>query len=183
MVGGQLKRWHLNLQIVLRRHGWLPLAVLILLASALALHFALTPSFQKRINAINGALATLGSSPLPESTDSLQAQRHTAFLERLADRNARADIIKTIFAQGNEAGLKLANGEYQFSCDANGGYCALQMVLPVKGPYPQIRSFARGILEKIPSAAIEEISFRRDGIKAAMVEAHIKFVIYLAKGD
>lgn len=182
MVGGHLKHWGFNLQIALRRHGWLPMLAFALMAGALVMHFALTPASQKRITAVRASLTTRHVTPATESTQALLAQRHAAFLARLADRNDRADIIKTIFAQGQEAGLKLANGEYQSGCEPDGEYCTLQMVLPVKGPYPQIRNFANSVLEKVPAAAIEEIGFRRDGIKAAMVEARIKFVIYL-KGD
>lgn len=183
MGGGPLNHLGLNLQVALRRHGWLPIGALTLLAGALILHFVLTPSLKAQTAVISTTLTTLRTTPVPEPTNSLLKKRHAAFIARLAARDDRGDIIKTIFAQGKETGLKLSNGEYQFNCEASGSYCTLRLTLPVKGSYPQVRNFARDILEKIPSAAIEEISFRRDGIKMATVDAQIKFAIYMKADD
>lgn len=183
MDGESLNHLGLNLQIVLRRHGWLPIGAFMLIAGALFLHFVLTPSLKTRTSIMSTALTTLHTNPAPETASSLLRQRHTAFIARLAAHNGRTDTIKTIFAQGKETGLKLSNGEYQFNCETSGSYCTLHLALPVKGSYPQVRNFARGILEKIPSAAIEEISFRRDGIKMATVDARVKFAIYMKAGD
>jgi hypothetical protein len=183
MDGGPLNLLSLNLQIALRRHGWLPIGALLLIAGALILHFVLTPSFKTRTSIMRTTLTTLRTNPAPESANSLLLKRRAAFIDRLAARDDRTDIIKALFAQGKETGLKLSNGEYQFNCEASGSYCTLRLALPVKGPYLQVRNFARGVLEKIPSAAIEEISFRRDGIKMATVDARIKFAIHMKADD
>lgn len=183
MDGGPLNQLGLNLQIALRRHGWLPIVSLILVAGALILHFLLTPSLKTRTSIVRTTLTTLRTNTAPETANSLLQKRHTAFLARLAAHDDRMDIIKTIFAQGKENGLKFSNGEYQFNCEANGSYCILHMALPVTGPYRQVRNFARGVLEKIPSAAVEEISFRREGIKIATVDTRIKFAIYTQADD
>lgn len=183
MDGGALNQLGLSLQIALRRHGWLPIGALMLIAGALILHFVLTPSLKTRTVIISTTLTTLRTHPAPEPANSLLLKRHAAFIARVAAHDDRGDIIKTIFAQGKEGGLKLSNGEYQFNCEASGSYCTLRLALPVKGPYPLVRNFTRGVLEKIPSAAIEEISFRRDGIKMATVDARIKFAIYMKADD
>lgn len=183
MEGGTLSLLGLNLQIALRRHGWMPIGVFMLIAGALILHFVLTPSLKTRTGILSTALTTLRTSPAPETANSLLMKRHAAFITRLAARDDRANIIKTIFAQGKESGLRLSNGEYEFNCEASSSYCTLHLALPLKGPYPQVRNFARGVLEKVPSAAIEEINFRRDGIKMATVDTRIKFAIYMKTGD
>jgi hypothetical protein len=51
--------------------------------------------------------------------------------------------------------------------------------LPVKGSYIQIRKFIVKVLNSVPSAALEEVSFKRDAISKGELEAKIRFSIYM----
>jgi hypothetical protein len=56
-----------------------------------------------------------------------------------------------------------------------------QLNLPVKGSYAAIWQFALSALRAIPFASLDDISFRRDSIGDATVEARLRFTLYLSE--
>ena len=52
--------------------------------------------------------------------------------------------------------------------------------LPVKGSYVQIRKFIVKVLNAMPSAALEEVSFKRESVGSGELEARIRFTIYMS---
>jgi hypothetical protein len=83
------------------------------------------------------------------------------------------------FALADKAGLVLSKGEYREAFDSNARVYTYQLTLPVKGSYRAIRDFAMQSLRAIPFASLDEISFRRDAIGDANVEARLRFTLYL----
>ena len=55
-----------------------------------------------------------------------------------------------------------------------------QVTLPVKGSYGAVWKFGMLALRAIPFASLDEISFRRDAIGDAAVEARLRLTLYLA---
>jgi hypothetical protein len=53
------------------------------------------------------------------------------------------------------------------------------MTLPVRGAYLRLREFVDATLAQIPSAALEDVDFTRDGIGATQAEAKLRFVFFL----
>lgn len=176
----------LQTELLLRRAGWPPLAGLALAGVGLATLLLWLPAQEKRLARLEAEyrrvvtqLATPAQSmPVRESSTS-QAERQAAFNAILAPRARAPDIVKTVFAEAQKAGLSLAQAEYRMGEDKAGGYATYQMVLPVKGPYLKLREFIEGVLVEVPAAALEEISFKRESIGAPAVEARLRFVFYL----
>jgi hypothetical protein len=52
----------------------------------------------------------------------------------------------------------------------------------VKGSYAAIWQFAMAALRTIPFASLDEITFRRDAIGDATVDARLKLTLYLRDG-
>ena len=57
-----------------------------------------------------------------------------------------------------------------------------QIVLPVKGGYQPLWQFAMQGLRDMPFASLDEVSFRRDAIAEPVVEARLRFTLYLKDG-
>ena len=56
-----------------------------------------------------------------------------------------------------------------------------EIVLPVHGTYPQVRVFLAQVLTKIPHLALQSVSFERQKVGDAMIEANIRLTLYLGE--
>jgi hypothetical protein len=111
---------------------------------------------------------------MPSTNDNL-----ALFYRSLGDRSHAEGQLRMFFALADKAGLVLSKGEYREAFDSNARVYTYQLTLPVKGSYRAIRDFAMQSLRAIPFASLDEISFRRDAIGDANVEARLRFTLYL----
>ena len=102
----------------------------------------------------------------------------TAFYGALGARGSAEQQVKTLFALATKSGLVLRQGEYKPGYDRNAGVYTYQVNLPVKGSYAAIWQFAMAALRTIPFA----ITFHRDAIGDATVDARLKLTLYLRDG-
>ena len=102
-----------------------------------------------------------------------------AFRDMLGERRYVEQQVGTLFALAAKNGLTLAQGEYKSVPERSGGFVAYQVNLPVKGSYGAIWQFAGAALGAIPFASLDDISFRRDSIGQAGLEARLRLTLYL----
>lgn len=87
--------------------------------------------------------------------------------------------LKKLFALADRNGLSLQEGEYKAVRDKVGRLMRFQMVLPVKGGYPQIRGFLAALSTEIPIIALENVQFSRQHVADSAVEARIRLTLFL----
>lgn len=109
----------------------------------------------------------------------IQEERFRAFRERLVDHAARGEVLKTFFTEAAAAEIPLQQGDYALIADTEGDFAKLQISLPAKGTYPQIRSYLQSLLANLPALSLDEVSFRRDSVKNQNVEARIRLTLYV----
>jgi hypothetical protein len=114
-------------------------------------------------------------APPPGANENL-----AAFYAALGERRYAEQQVKTLFGLAAKSGLVLRQGEYKAGYDRNARVHTYQVTLPVSGSYRAIWQFALQALRAIPFASLDEISFRRDGIADANVEARLRLTLYLA---
>lgn len=103
-----------------------------------------------------------------------------AFYGALGRRRYVEQQVKTLFGLAAKSGLVLSQGEYKSARDRNARVATYQVNLPVKGSYAAIWEFALAALRTIPFAALDDVSFRRENIGDPVVEARLRFTLYLA---
>jgi hypothetical protein len=54
-----------------------------------------------------------------------------------------------------------------------------EMVLPIRGRYPQIRAFIADALQSVPAMAIMGINIKRKSVKSTQLEADLRVNLYL----
>ena len=127
--------------------------------------------------------AALPAAPVqadPASRQPATDEYHLAlFHEALGERRHAEQHVKTLFALAARSGLSLRQGEYKAAFERNARLHTYQVTLPVKGNYDAIWQFALAALRTMPFAALDEISFRRDAIGEAEVEARLRITLYL----
>lgn len=102
-----------------------------------------------------------------------------AFYGFFPAREKAPDLIKTIYGAARAESITLAQGEYKYSIAKAGGIGIYRVDLPVRGSYTGIRKFIAKVLNSVPSAALQEVSFRREVVGSSDIEAKIRFSIYL----
>lgn len=102
------------------------------------------------------------------------------FYDALGEKRYTEQQVKTLFGLAAKANLTLSQGEYKSAFDRNGRLHTYQVTLPVKGSYRDVWQFALLALRAIPFAALDEISFKRESIGQAQVEARLRLTLYLA---
>ncbi len=89
--------------------------------------------------------------------------------------------LEKLVALAESRGLSLDQGEYHFEPDKVGQLVRFRMTLPVKGEYPQIRSFLADLQAGLPVVALEKVQFERQNIADPAVEARVGLVLYLGR--
>lgn len=167
------------LQLVALRIEWIPLIALTLCLAAAGLQWIALPLFERQTHTAEVSLAEISAGQIRVGDSSSLTERYQAFRNRLAENGDRGELLKIVFAEAADAGISLPQGDYNLAPDVEGSYGKLQISLPVKGTYKQIRAFTTGLLEKLPPLSLDEISFRRESIKSATVEARVRMTLYL----
>jgi len=111
---------------------------------------------------------------------SVNQQRVSQFYEILGSAGYAEQQLKTLFAIAEKNNLKLSQGDYRNALDRNSGVASYQIDLPVTGPYPSIRLFCEEALRAIPFASLDQISFKRQAIGSAALDARVVLTLYLA---
>jgi Tfp pilus assembly protein PilO len=106
-------------------------------------------------------------------------QQLTTFYEFFPPQSAVPDRLAKVYAAARKRGIILERGEYKVVQEQGWRLLRYQITLPVKGSYEQIRGFAADVLAAVPASAIDEISLKRDGIGATVIEAQIKLTLFL----
>lgn len=89
--------------------------------------------------------------------------------------------LDRIAAAAQSRGLSLDYGEYKATLDKSGKLVRYQMLLPLKGSYPQVRQFLSALPAEAPVVALESVQFERQKVADPLIEARIKLVLYLGQ--
>lgn len=95
-----------------------------------------------------------------------------------ADGSLRPSL-ETVYALARREGLQLDAGEYRVSKEAPGRLTQHEVMLPLRGSYPQIRRFLDAVLTSIPSAALQHVQFERKSVGDAMVSARVRLLLFI----
>jgi hypothetical protein len=97
----------------------------------------------------------------------------------LGKTSALQGYVKTIFQIAAKKELSFPVGSYKSNYSVAGGYESHILEFPVTGTYRNVRELSEEILLALPFSALEEMKFKRDSSTNAMLEAHLRFVLYL----
>jgi hypothetical protein len=88
--------------------------------------------------------------------------------------------LQRIFGLAEAQGLRLEAGEYKLKREKDFKLARYELTLPVRGSYPQIRTFVSQILTEVPASSLDELSLRREDPASGTVEARIRLTLHLA---
>jgi Tfp pilus assembly protein PilO len=107
------------------------------------------------------------------------ASQLAVFYEQLPDVAQAPEVVRQLHAHAHSAGLMLERGEYRPLPDTSAKLVRYQIVLPVKGSYPQVRQFLAGAMREMPELALDSIGFLRDKGASGPLEVQLQFTAFL----
>lgn len=181
-----IDRLHLEADLWLHRHGpwWLLLAGA--LAALLAFTILVMPGMNAELAAKRATLAELQTraansraAPTPAAPPATGSAFHyRAFRETLADEEQVLPGIKAVLDSAAAHRLTSTRAEYLRAADANAQAETLQMTLPVKGRYSDVRRWIEDILRRQAYVAVNELAFKREEVAINQVEAKVRLTIW-----
>lgn len=117
----------------------------------------------------------------PDSIRRSSGDRLAEFYRSFPDERDFPLWLEKLAALAEKNGLSLNEGEYKASRAKAGRLMRLQVMLPLKGDYAQMRSFLAALHQEIPSIALENVQFTRQNVVDSTVEAEIRLVLYLGQ--
>lgn len=167
-------RFHLD------QHGLPALAGLVLIAGAVALQMLGVNEAYSRAQELRLEQAAtrqrLARQPDPAEVN---IQRVARFYAGLPAPDGALDAIETIHKAAKTHGVKLANGEYRLTRESGAPLLRYQVSLPARASYLQLRAWIGDVMNAIPTAALEDISLRRDDVGSELLDARVRLTLFL----
>ncbi|WP_292914091.1 hypothetical protein [Nitrosomonas sp.] len=89
--------------------------------------------------------------------------------------------IRELVQLAKKHNVELNSSEYRLVNENDARLARYEMILPVKGRYPQIRAFMAAALEAVPAMAISAIALKRENITSDRLEVRLEINLYLNK--
>lgn len=89
--------------------------------------------------------------------------------------------IRELVQSAKKHDVELNSSEYRLVNENDARLARYEMILPVKGRYPQIRAFMAAALETVPAMAISAIALKRENITSDRLEVRLEINLYLNK--
>ena len=181
-----MKRHLWNLARIWRAVGWpgwvaaaLALACAVLWLTVIAPQRAETSRLVEETAALEQRIADAAAHPVP--TQSAPQRQLAAFMQRFPSEGEMASSLGVLHAAARRQGVQLDQAEFKFSPEPAGLLARYAIVLPVKADYKALRGFIREAMRELPGLAMEELNVRRGDAKSPVLEAQIRFVLFVAR--
>lgn len=183
MLATTLATSWLSLRLLLRRTSPAACGALLLCAAGIAVLAWVLPARealeQERVLARRAA-ALPPPAVAPVVVEGGAAASLALFRTALGRQRDVEPALTTLFGLAAKTGLVLRQGEYKRGFERNARLHTYQVNLPVKGSYDQVWTFALLALRALPYASLDDLSFKRDVIGQAGIEARLRLTLYLS---
>ena len=171
-----------RLQYEAQRLGWQGLVGIALIIASLVAGVGVALPRADRLQLQEGEAARLRTEMPQQRNQSIPRSPQAAldtFYALLPGEQAAARQLALLLAAATDHDLTLEKAEYSLSRSPVAHFMRYQITLPVRGSYVDIRKFSNQALHDLPTAALNDISFKRPNIDSSEVEARLRFTLYL----
>jgi hypothetical protein len=161
--------------------GWVALAGG--LGCALALVGLIEPLRAEalRLDAVSQQLAQRATTRPTSAAEPTPEQQLIAFEHRFADERSIAPTLARLQAIAQQRGFRLDQAEFKLTSEPAEPLARYTIVLPIKADYRAVRRFSRDALRALPALALDEVNLRRGDPASPLLDAQLRFVLFLAK--
>lgn len=178
--------WRLRAEIALWRYGWLWVALSAFIIASLVLHTWWLPhqtsvvSAQlSRLTALQNTLGENRNAPkvdVPITDDAQASQQLMKVSYASSEVSTTLQLIQQI---AKAKGIVLTQSEFQTSNEGHGGLRQVQVTLPLRCTYPQLRDFTTTLLRQLPGISLDQVVLKRDNIAQAQADIRLRLSIWV----
>lgn len=103
------------------------------------------------------------------------------FRSKLPSQPQATVAIDKIYALAAQEHITLSRGEYALGIDPKTHLARYQILLPVRGSYPQLRRFMHALLAQLPAVVLEDLELQRKRIADTDITGRIRMTLYLSR--
>lgn len=185
-ISNVFQKCFVQAQIYIWRQGWVILLLVFLLAGTFFLNYGWKPQQRELLIANKNTLRIeqnnyqkLVDTPkiltqvnpdldnLKQLNERVYAQKDVGFLLQLI-----AQIAKT-------KNISLAQSEIQTIKEGHGGLQQLQVTLPIRTGYLEMRQFIQQVLRQLNGVSVDSILIKRENVSQGQLEARIKLSLWI----
>jgi hypothetical protein len=158
--------------------GWAGVAAVLLFVAAGALHgYGVWRAEQPGSDSVSsgGAGRTVTASPAVAD-----AQLELQELEKTLKSASLEDNLQALHDAGRATSVELKRLEYRIADNKRWRLKQYQIVAPVTSTYPRIRDFIGLALAKVPSLALDHVSFQKRKVGDTTVDAELRFTLFIS---
>jgi hypothetical protein len=115
------------------------------------------------------------------ATDATPQQQLAAFEQRFGGERTIAPSLARLQAAAQRRGFTLDQADFKLASEPSEPLARYSIQLPIKADYRALRRFSRDALREMPGLALDEVSLRRSDPKSPLLDAQLRFVLFLAK--
>lgn len=183
-MGAAISRWMKQLRYYLEHLGWQGSTGLLLLAACLVAAVAYAWPQARALDQLKQDMAEMRRA-MPQHQGqwidrSPQASLNTfyGFLPREQEATA---LLNQVLQIAEQHGLVPDKVDYSLTRHPSAYFSRYQLTLPLHGSYLDIRRFIADVLSIMPSAALNEATFKREDLSNEQVSARLKLTLYIQK--
>ena len=165
-----------------REFSYFEIALLILVFSSGIFYFVFLLPLVGRLNAFKMQLddgSMMFTSQILPFRAPGSSQRLAEFRDFFVASSNEDVALARVFQAAAAQELNLDQGDYRLERDRYSKLQRYEIELPVKGTYPQLRHFLAKTLADVPSLALDSVSFNRQKIDDAALDARVKMTLYM----
>lgn len=181
-----LQTLRLHIEISLWRYGWIWLVTPFALLCAASLHFWWLPQQVQTAALLSQRLSSLefehkrrrqAPAPVQAISEDVQA---VGQLKRVSYSPTEVSTALQLVQQIARAkGISLVQSEFQTTAEGFAGLKQVQVTLPLRCSYPQLRDFTNTVLRQLPGVSLDQIILKRDNIAQSHAEVRLKISIWV----
>lgn len=174
-----LHKWRTRLSREGRLGLGLLLLCLIVYVAVLSPLFSQQQQLQQDISALNrqAHASRKQATAAPATT----AEQLISYYRFFPSQKSAPTWLNKIFAAARTQRLDLPEGKYRVVHERAGSLLRYEITLPVTGSYRQLHKFIADVLNEIPVAALDGVTFERSKISNNLINAKFKISLYLGQ--
>jgi hypothetical protein len=103
------------------------------------------------------------------------------FYARFPSQDAFPDALDQLLRTASAHALSLDEGAYTVTREHFGKLVRFQIMLPLRGNYPQVRNFLVALANDVPGIALENARFERRDVGDPALDVKLQLVLFLAR--
>jgi hypothetical protein len=138
---------------------------------------ALLPA-ERELKVLRAAAASRAALAADSSAGNAQrGEAYGHFYDRFPPLDKLPDELERLYRLASAAKLDVPRGDYRLE-DRGAPLAAYRITLPLHGTYPRIRAFIAGVLQAMPTLAIDALRFERKQSDDPEIDAQLRLTAY-----